>query len=416
MDRQIKKKTWTLKRIIGLSIAVAFVAFVIYSFIFGDNSSKLNVQAERLTVSEVQFGDFQEYIPVIGNVLPIITIYLDAIEGGRVEDRFILAGTMVEKGDKILQLGNTNLLLDIMWREAEFFSASNNLRTTRLQMEQNQLSLKSQLTELDYQLLKQKRLYERNVTLKDQKLISTQEYEQIKDEYDYLIKRKELAIETYKQDSLFRHEQIKQLEESLRRMESNLEIVKQKQESLTITAPIAGQLTSLNAEIGESKRPGERLGQIDVLDSFKVQAGIDEHYISRIELGRHGTFDLAGQTHQLVVSKIYPEVLDGRFNVDLHFIGDPPSGIRRGQTLHIRLELGDLTEATTLARGGFYQTTGGQWVYVLEGNDAIAVKRNIKLGRQNQQVFEVLDGLKPGEKVITSSYETFGDKDKLILK
>jgi HlyD family secretion protein len=316
-----------------------------------------------------------------------------------------------------LQLANTNLLLDIMYREALFFEQSNNLRNTRLSMEQSRLNLRQQLVQQEYQLLRLKRQYERGSELYKKGLISQQEFEQTKDEYEYYAKQKALATESFRQDSLFRDIQIQQLEASLERMQNNLEVAKQKLENLTITAPIAGQLTSLNAEnIGESKSPGERLGQIDVLEGFKVRAGIDEHYLPRINLGQTGEFDFAGSTYELITKKVFPEIRDGRFDVDLEFVGAAPKGIRRGQTLHIRLELGDLTEAVLLPRGGFYQKTGGQWVYVVDESGSMAGKRTIKLGRQNPQVFEVLEGLEPGERVVTSSYDTFGDNDKLVLE
>ncbi|HEX9975397.1 MAG TPA: HlyD family efflux transporter periplasmic adaptor subunit [bacterium] len=416
MDRPIKKKKWPVKKIIGLSLILIFAFFIIYTFIFGDSSSKLNVELDRITISTVTRGEFQEFIPIIGNVMPIVTVYLDAIEGGRVEEKYLEAGALVKVGDKILRFGNTDLLLNIMFREAEFFEQSNNLRTTRLLMEQSRLNLLRQLNDLDYQIKKQKRLYERQKELAEKNLIARQEYEQVEDEYDYLVKQKELAGETFKQDSLFRQIQIHQLESSLDRMQTNLEVVKKKLEGLTLKAPISGQLTSLNAEIGELKNPGERLGQIDVLDSFKVRAGIDEYYISRVEVGRTGSFDLSGESYNLIVKKIFPEVREGRFEVDLNFIDGTPPGIRRGQTLHIRLNLGDLKEAILLPKGGFYQRTGGQWVYVLDKFGDYAYQRKIKIGQQNTQVYEILEGLEPGEKVITSSYDNFGDKEKLILK
>jgi HlyD family secretion protein len=393
-----------------------FFFFVIYSFIFGDSSSKLNVETEKITIASVERGPFQEFIPVTGSVLPIKTIYIDAIEGGRVETKFIEAGAFVKEGDKILQLTNTNLLLDIMFREAQFFEQSNNLRNTRLLMEQSRLNLRQQLNDQEYQVQRLKRLTERATELRQKNLISQQEFEQTRDEYEYRRRQKELAIESFKQDSLFRQVQVEQLETSLKRMQANLDVTKQRLESMIIRAPVTGQLTSLNAEIGESKAQGQRLGQVDVLDGFKVRAGIDEHYLSRINIGQTGEFDFAGQTYVLITKKVFPEIRDGRFDVDLEFQGKEPEGIRRGQTLHIRLELGDLSEATLLSRGGFYQKTGGQWVYVLDKSGDYATKRSIKLGRQNPQAFEVLEGLEPGERVITSSYDSFGDIDKLILK
>ncbi|MDZ7363624.1 MAG: HlyD family efflux transporter periplasmic adaptor subunit [candidate division KSB1 bacterium] len=416
MDRPLQKKKWPPKKIAMVGGGGLFFFFVIYSFIFGDSSSKLNVETEKITIAAVARGPFQEFIPVTGTVLPIKTIYIDAIEGGRVETKFIEAGAFVKEGDKILQLANTDLLLDIMFREAQFFEQSNNLRNTRLLMEQSRLNLRQQLNDQEYQVQRLKRLYERAIELRQKNLISQQEFEQTRDEYEYRRRQKELATESFKQDSLFRQIQVEQLESSLQRMQANLDVTKQRLESMIIRAPVTGQLTSLNAEIGESKAPGQRLGQVDVLDGFKVRAGIDEHYLPRINIGLNGEFDFANQTYKLIVKKVFPEIRDGRFDVDLEFEGKEPEGIRRGQTLHIRLELGDLAEAILLPRGGFYQKTGGQWVYVLDKSGDYATKRSIKLGRQNPQMFEVLEGLEPGERVITSSYDSFGDIDKLVLK
>ena len=416
MDRIIEKKRWTLKKIITFSAIALFIVFVFYNFIFGDHSSKLNVKTERITVSTVEQGDFQEFIPIIGNVIPIKTIYLDAIEGGRVDTLFLEAGSFVEKGDKILKLANTNLLLDIMYREAELFAQSNNLRNTRLAMEQNRLSLRAQLIELNHTIRQQHRTFTRAEKLHEKKLLSEEEFETARDQYEYLVQKRDLTLESHKQDSLFREVQILQLEASLGRMQANLEVIKLNLDNLVLRAPITGQLTSLNAEVGESKSRGQRLGQIDVLDGFKVRARVDEHYIARIELGRRGRFEFAGQTYNLVVTKIYPEVLEGRFEIDMLFDSAEPEGIRRGQTLHTQLELGDLSTALLLPRGGFYQKTGGKWVYVVDESGDFAVKRSIQIGRQNLKVYEVLDGLEVGEKVITSSYDNYGDIDKLVLK
>jgi HlyD family secretion protein len=416
MDRIIRKKKWTVKRVAWMSAAALFLILVLRLVVFADHSSKLNVQADRITVSAVHKGEFQEFITVTGTIIPVSTIYLDAMEGGRVETIFLEAGSYVNKGDSILKLSNTDLLLDIMYREAELFQQSNNLRNTRLLMEQNRLSLSADLMELDYQISQQKRVCATDDQLKKNDLISEQEYEAARDQYNYLTKKRELTLQSHQQDSVFRDTQIRQLELSLDRMDANLEIVKQNLENLIIRAPVSGQLTSLNAEIGESKNRGERLGQIDVLDGFKVRASIDEYYIVRISMGLKGEFTLNNQIYHLVIRKVYPEVLNGRFEVDMEFTDREPEGIRRGQTLHIRLELGDLSEALLLDRGGFYQTTGGRWVYVIDQSGDVAVKRNVSLGRQNPDVFEILDGLEEGENVITSSYDNYGDKDKLILK
>lgn len=416
MDRIIKKKKWPPKKIAWVSAAVLFFGAVLYGIVFGDKSSRLNVNTERITISTVYKGPFQEFIPVSGTVLPIKTVYLDAIEGGRVEKILLESGSLVNAGDTILKLSNTNLLLDIMYREANLFEQNNNLRNTRLAMEQNSLSLKSQLLELEYEIGLKQRFYERSAKLIERNLISREEFDQAKESYEYLLEKRDLTIEKQKQDSIFRDIQINQLEASVERIQNNLTIVKQNLENLYIKAPISGRLTSLNAEIGELKMMGEQIGKIDVLDGFKVKADIDEHYISRIDIGQIGSFELSEKTYKLEIRKVDPEVRDGRFSVDLNFVDESPRDIRRGQTLRIRLELGDPTEAVLLTRGGFDQKTGGRWVYVLDESGDFAVKRDIKAGRQNPLVLEILEGLEPGEKVITSNYDNFGENDKLVLK
>jgi len=416
LDRIIKKKKWPPKKIAWVSAAVLFFGAVLYGIVFGDKSSRLNVNTERITISTVYKGPFQEFIPVSGTVLPIKTVYLDAIEGGRVEKILLESGSLVNAGDTILKLSNTNLLLDIMYREANLFEQNNNLRNTRLAMEQNSLSLKSQLLELEYEIGLKQRFYERSAKLIERNLISREEFDQAKESYEYLLEKRDLTIEKQKQDSIFRDIQINQLEASVERIQNNLTIVKQNLENLYIKAPISGRLTSLNAEIGELKMMGEQIGKIDVLDGFKVKADIDEHYISRIDIGQIGSFELSEKTYKLEIRKVDPEVRDGRFSVDLNFVDESPRDIRRGQTLRIRLELGDPTEAVLLTRGGFDQKTGGRWVYVLDESGDFAVKRDIKAGRQNPLVLEILEGLEPGEKVITSNYDNFGENDKLVLK
>ncbi len=304
-----------------------------------------------------------------------------------------------------------------MYREAELFQQSNNLRNTSLAMEQNRLALRAQILDLDYQIKQSKRDYANisDLIKRNENLIATQKYEAARDEYEYLLSKRDLTLQSHVQDSIFRNVQLEQLETSLLRMEANLEIVKQNLDNLVLKAPVSGQLTSLNAEIGESKNRGERLGQIDVLDGFKIRVSVDEYYISRVSLGQTGSFNFAGDRYQLAVLKVYPEVLNGRFEVDMEFVGEEPVGIRRGQSQHIRLELGDPSEALLLARGGFFQKTGGQWVYLLDNSGEFAVRQSIRLGRQNSDVFEVLEGLNPGDQVITSSYDTFGDIEKLLL-
>lgn len=416
MDRTIKKKKWPPKRIATYGAIAAFVFLVLYLFLFKLNKSTLNVEKDRLTISTVKLEPFQEFIPVMGAVEPIDSYHLDAVEGGVVEDVFLEAGTRITKGDPILRLENTDLLMTIMWREAELFQTQNNLRNTQLNLEQRRLALNQELAQVDNFMIQSKRTFDRYSELIKEDLISQHQFELAKDEYDYWVKRRELTIESQKNDIKFRENQVVALTDSLDRMQQNLAIVKQKQENLVLRAPISGFLTALDAKIGQRKNPGERLGQIDVLDAFKVVVGIDEHWIARVEEGRIGTFDFSGKSYKLQVSRKYMEVTDGRFEVDMLFNGERPTGLTRGMTLHIRLNLGDLEEAVVLARGGFFQTTGGNWVYVVNSDETLAVKRRIRTNRYNTQVYEVVEGLEPGEKVITSSYESFGDMERLVLK
>ena len=414
MDKKIEKSKWQkykpfcyiLGFIILISIALAFSS---------KGGETLRISDRRIRISTVEQGDFQEFIPLSGSVVPIRTYYLDAIEGGRVEARYIEAGTYVKKGDKILSLANTNLLLDIMYREAELFQQSNNLRNTKLAMQQNRLNIQSQLLDLDYQIRQAERVYKRNAKLAEKQMISAEEFESSLDDYQFLEKKRVLTLQSFEQDSIYREVQIQQLESGLERMEGNMEIVKQNLENLVIKAPVSGQLTSLNAEIGESKVRGERLGQIDILDGFKISTPVDEHFITRVNLGQAAKFKLNNTEYTVTLSKIYPEVVNGQFRVELEFSEPEPQDIRRGQTLHMRLELGDSDVAILLTRGGFYQDTGGQWAYVLDEGGKSASKRPIKLGRQNQDFYEVLEGLEPGDKVITSSYSQFGDYEQLFF-
>ncbi len=413
MDRKIEKKKWTKRRIIYASSISIFIVFVLYVFVFSDQSAKLNVETEKITISTVEYEPFQEFIPITGTVQPIQTFFLDVSEGGRVVKKFVQDGAFVKAGQPIIKLDNAQLTLNIMYNEAQLFQQINSLRSTRLSMEQNRLNLQSQLLEIEYDLIDRKRIYENNKILFEKNLISKFEFDRSKEQFELSKKKKDLTLESFTQDSLFRVQQILQLETSVEQMQNNLNLTKAQLENLTVKAPINGQISALTSEIGESISQGENLGQIDVIDSFKVRASIDEHYIARVNPGQFGEFNFNGKDYKIQIKTIYPQVTNGRFEVDMHFTAKQPEGIRRGQTLHIKLNLSEQKEAVTVARGGFYQSTGGQWVFVVNGNSA--VKRNIKLGQQNSQVFEVIEGLKPGEKVITSSYDNYGDVEKLIL-
>jgi len=415
MDRKIKKKRWTPKRIVILSLSGIFMIFVIYTLLTV-KSNQLRVNKERLTISTVTKGPFQEFIPISGQIIPIDTRYLVASEGGRIEKIFALPGSYVKKGDRILKLSNTNLLLDIMYREAELFRQSNNLRNTRLDLERFSIQLNQQLAQIGFELKEAQNKYNRYSSLFKKKLVSKQDFETAENNFQYLKEKYELTSQSKETDLTFRQQQIQQLESSLNRMSNNLKIIKQKQDELTIKAPIAGLLSLIEMQIGESMTLGKRLGQVDVINSFRVRARIDQHYITRVEVGRTGTFPYSSKDFKLKSTMIYPEVEENEFKVDFNFIGQQPQGMRRGQTLHIRFELGDLEEALLLPRGGFYQKTGGYWVFILDKTGQRAIKREIKLGRQNPLFFEVLEGLEPGDKVITSSYDNFGKAEELILK
>jgi HlyD family secretion protein len=416
MDRKIKKKKWPPRKIVLVAAAAAFVIILLYLFLFQFSGSSLNIEADRITVSTVEKGPFMEYIPIQGSVMPISRHSLATSEGGRVDKIFMEAGTMVKKGEPILELVNTDLLLNIMWRDADFVQQSNQLRQVRLNLEQYRQTLRQQMNTIENELAKQKSAFERNEKLYKDELISEFEYEKYKLDYEYQLRNRDIVAESQKKEMEYRDEQLKSLEEQLRRMESNLKASKQKLEALVIRAPISGQLSSLDAEIGQFKAPGAEIGQIDVLDAFSVRAQIDEFYISRVQAGQKGEFDLGQTSYNLKIRRVFPEVREGKFEVDFDFVGAAPPDIRRGQTLHIRLELGDVAEAVLVAKGGFYQTTGGNWIYALDKSGKFAVKRFIRIGRQNPQVYEVLEGLQPGDKVITSSYEGFGDMERLILK
>jgi HlyD family secretion protein len=307
-------------------------------------------------------------------------------------------------------------MLDIMNREAQLFEQRNNLRNTRLEMQRNALDLEGRLVELDYEIGLARRAYRRNTELAMQDLIPRDEFESSREEYRYLVERRSLTVRTQQQDSLFRNLQIEMLEASVERIQANLEIVRRNLENLWVRAPVAGRLTSLNAEVGESKTRGERLGQIDILDGFKIRAAIDEHYVARVDLGLAGRFSLAGQGYRLTVTKIFPEVRGGRFEVDMEFDGEVSTDIRRGQSVHIRLELGGPSECLLLPRGPFYEKTGGRWVYVVDASGETATRREIRIGQQNPRVFEVLGGLQPGDRVVTSSYDGFGNVDRLVFE
>ncbi len=414
MDRAIKKKRFTPQRIaLGLGI-LGFLAFVVY-VLRNSGQSSLNVNREKITVSKVERGVFDEFIVVTGVVQPLKTYQLDAIEGGYVAQKLLDGGATVKKGDLILKLENQRLMLDFVNRETEMYDLINNLENTRLRLRQDKFTLQRTLSELDYQIRQAKDDFERNTKLFADKVISEQEFTRTRITHERLIQQRGIEVENQKFQEENSITQIKQLEGTLDRTRLNLRMMKDNLENLSVRAPVSGLLSRVDVEIGASITAGQNIGQIDDLNGFKMRVEVDEHYISRIFPGLEGSFEFNGATVKLAVSKVYPEVSNGRFQVDMTF-DKIPGGVRRGQSVPVRLQLGKPAEATLLATGGFFSDTGGNWVFVVDPSGSRAVRRDISLGRKNPQFFEVLSGLDAGEEVITSSYENFGDKQILNLQ
>lgn len=415
MDKQLKKKKWTVKRI-GTYGGIALVVFFIsYQFLFADRRSKLKVEKEKITISEVQRGVFQEFIPQTGTIEPSRTVYLDAIEGGNVKKIYKESGAMVKEGDLILELTNLSRELSVLQQEAQQIESINRSRDTRLGITSNDLSQRQTLAEIDNQLAILGPQYNRQKTLYDKKLISKQDFEKTEADYKYNLERRKILYDVYRKDSVARIEALKDIDASEAKMRLNLAGVGTILDNLKLKAPITGQLSRPQLEVGQAVTQGQRLGQVDILGSYKVRVPIDELYLPRIGTGLHATTSFAGKDYSLIITYIYPTITNGRFEVDMDFDGETPEGIRRGQSLRLRIELGQSSEELLLPVGGFYKDTGGNWVFVVEEGGNRAVRRDIKLGRKNTENFEVLEGLKPGDKVITSSYENFGNNEVLIL-
>lgn len=416
MDRVIEKKKWNSKRIMTIGGIAALVVLIAGSIYFTSGKSKLNVETERLTISEVKQGAFQEFTPVNGVVLPLTTIYLDAAEGGRVEEKLVEDGAMVKKGQPILRMSNTDLELSLVNQETSVFNLLTQMQISRNAAQQNTITKLNQMADADNDFKEAERLYKLNKKLYEQKVIGSQEFRQAEIAYEYQIRRKKLQEEILSKDSVSVRQELEQARQSYGRTQNALEVMRRKVGDLIVRAPIDGQLTSLDAEIGQSKNKGERLGQVDATSGFKVRADIDEHYISRIYTGLMGQFSFAGKDYKLKIRKVYTQVTNGKFQVDMAFEGEVPQGIRRGQTFQVRVALSDEKQALLLPRGGFYQQTGGNWVFKVNENGTMAYKVEIQLGGQNPDYYEVLQGLKPGDKVITSSYENYGTIQELVLK
>ena len=413
MDRKIEHKTKFRKKHIPWIAGGAFVLIVVAWLIFGEHRSSLRVDSRTITVAEAKQGEFKDYVRVSGNVQPITTVQLTPLEGGIVETIVIEEGATVRKGDVIIRLNNPQLNIQILESEASLAEKENFLRNTRVQMEQEKLNLRRERLNLDMEVERKKRKYEQTQALYDEKLGSKEEYLQAREDYELAKKSYELVIERQIQDSIFRALQVDNMEFNLYSMQRNMALVRQRVENLNITSPIDGELGLLDAVLGQSVSSGQKVGQINDLSDFKIEAMIDEHYIDRVIRELKGTFERGGDRYELKVAKVFPEVRGGQFRTWLTFTGSRPDNIRTGQTYYINLELGQPTQGIIIPRGAFYQTTGGNWIYVVEGDKA--VRRPVKIGRQNPQYYEVLEGLTGGEKVIVSSYETYGNNEVLII-
>lgn len=414
VDRIIQHKHPKRKRNLLIAAGVLAVALLVL-LLTRSQSSELNVSRKKITISVVTVGEFGEYIIADGIVFPLKTIYLDAVEGGRVAERYVQDGDRVTEGQPVLKLVNTDLQLDFLQRETQAFDLINNLQNARNSLENTKVTRLTQLADVEFQLKESERLFDVNEKLYKDNLIGRQEYIQSRNNYEYQKRKKQLIEKAIMQDSVTAYEQMKQMRESYARMQSNLKLMKQKTEDLIVRAPASGQISAFRAEIGELKTKGESLGQLDILSGYKVRAQLDEHYISRIVNGQEAEFDFNGATYKLQVRNIYPQVVNGKFDADMEFVVSQPGGIRRGQNVQLRLRLGENSQTIRLTRGGFYQSTGGNWVYVLNKEGSYAEKRNIRTGRQNPQYYEITAGLAAGEQVITSSYETLGEHHRINL-
>lgn len=416
MDKPIAKKKGLQKKHLGY-IAIGLVIVVLmYMAFFTDRTSTFRVEKEKLIIETVTRGQFNDYITVTGTVEPISTVFLDAQEGGRVEEILIEEGSMVKKGDIILRLSNPDLYLNILDSEAQLAEKENFLRNTQVTMEQERIAIKRELINLKFDIERKERTYEQNAELVKDNLISKEEFIRSKEDLEMARSSQELFIERQKADSLFRTVQVETIKANLDNMRKNLALVRQRVENLNVRATVDGQLGLLVPEIGQSIQRGANMGQINVLTSYKISALIDEHYIDRVRTQLTASLERQGTKFNLSVKRVYPEVRNGTFEIDMVFTDSMPDNVRTGQTYYISLELGQPKEAVLVPLGGFFQETGGQWIFVLDPTEEFASKRTISVGRKNPKYYEVLEGLEPGEKVIISGYESFGKNEKLVFK
>ncbi len=416
MDRIIEKKKWTPKKIATITAITLFVLFIVYLLFFRDKSSRLYVDRNQLTIATVLEDKFKEFIPIDGVVYPKTTIYIDAVQGGVVEAVYVEDGDLLHKGDTIIKLLNTAMELNYMEQETRMLAEINNLQNTQLTLEQTKYLRQKEITQLNYEIDRVKTDFNRKYRLYQEKVISDQEYEDAERDHRFTLMQLEISLKLQKIDSIATVEQQSNINTSLERMRENLKLLRKNMENAYVKAPANGILSSFDIEIGETKSTGQHLGQIDMQDGFKLEANIDERYISRVYKGQPAEFDFGGTTYHLSIDKIYTDVTAGSFQVDMLFDSIHPGHIKRGQTIQLRLIFSSETDAIIVKRGGFFQETGGNWIYVLDQTEDFAYKRDINISRQNTNYYEVKEGLQPGEKVIVSSYDAFGDKDKLIFR
>ena len=412
-----KKKGWRAifqkKNLVW--VGVAALALFIGWLLFRDNSSTLRVDAQLLNVASVEQGEFNDYVRLTGSVQPMTTVQLSPLESGVVERIVAEEGTSVKRGDVILEMSNNSLSMQILQSEADLAEKQNILRNTMISMEQERLALRQEKLQLDLEVSRLKRTFEQNQSLYNDKLLAREDYLRSKEDYELAVGRRNLVLERQRQDSLYRSSQVEQMEESLLSMQRNMELIRQRVDNLKVKAPIDGEVGMLDAVLGQSLQQGANIGQVNDLTTYKVQAQIDEHYIDRITTGLVASFERQDTRYEMQLRKVYPEVRNGQFKADFRFVGDAPENIRSGQTYYLNLQLGEAAEAILIPRGSFYQATGGKWIYVLDATGEKAYRREIRIGRQNPQYYEVVEGLQPGEKVIVSSYDNFGDNEVLIL-
>lgn len=414
MDRALPKRFWTNQRLVLFAGSMLVIGLLAYTIFFADRRSKLNVEKDKITVSTVSTGPFEDFIAVTGVVQPLKTIRLDAIAGGYVTQKLVEGGTMVKQGDVLLRLENQNLRLNFLQSETEANRLVNDLQNTRQRLRVERYSLRKALSDLDFQINQTKDVFDRQAKLFKDKVISEQDYMKAKLDYERLVEQRKIEAESQKYQEENSRTQIQMLEGTLARTQKNVSLWQQTLNNLVVKAPVSGQLSSIDVEVGSNINQGQNIGQIDDMNGFKMRVGVDEHYNNRIFAGLKGSFEYNGEKHELEITRVYPESRNGRIDVDMRFLKAAPKDLKRGQSSPIQLELGKAAKATLVPVGGFFSDTGGNWVYVVDkASGKRAVKRNITLGRKNPEFYEVLEGLQPGEQVITSSYENFGDNEVL---